>query len=97
MVIFHSPEPSVEELFASLSVGSGQLNILQLSLEAVVKSWRTRVPEYFSFTVKPHQDITYRLSFTASPETYVSLEKFSRVCEILMSKVIVFNVPRHYD
>lgn len=63
----------------------------------MVRSWRRRVPENFTFSVRCHKDLTHKFLMSSSRESYEILARSIRICSELRAEILHVQTPPSFD
>ncbi len=63
----------------------------------MVRSWRRRVPEDFTFSVRCHKDLTHKYLLSPSKESYEILASSLRICSELRAEILHIQTPPSFD
>ena len=58
-----------------------------------VKKWRITVPQDFQFTIRAYRTVTHKNKLQPTKETFDTLEKIRKICEILKAEIIHLQIP----
>jgi uncharacterized protein YecE (DUF72 family) len=62
----------------------------------LVESWRKTVPKDFMFSVRCHQDLTHKIGFTSTNQSFEIFSQMRQYCQILDSPYLVLETPFSY-
>lgn len=62
----------------------------------VVEQWRRTVPDYFTFAVRCHQDLTHRIGLKSVDEAYDVLGRMVSYCDLLEAPFLILETPVSY-
>lgn len=62
----------------------------------IAQKWRNEVPENFEYTLKAYQGITHTYRMEAKKECIDYLNKMIELCNILKSKILLFQTPKSF-
>jgi uncharacterized protein YecE (DUF72 family) len=62
-----------------------------------VRSWRSRVPQDFEFSVRCHKNVTHEHRLEPDKEAFHTLEVMSDICRDLRSRFLVLETPSWLD
>jgi uncharacterized protein YecE (DUF72 family) len=62
-----------------------------------VRSWRHRVPEDFSFSVRCHRDLTHRYLFAPGEKSHEIFNNSLRICRELKANILHIQTPASFD